>query len=87
MGINGSWFKWCGWMQRSPSRAAANGGNWRDEAPCGVPQLGVTQASVSKKAIREGHKGLEGSQMFSKTGLPGTAQETARANNVEVKVE
>ncbi len=30
---------------------------WKDEAPCGVPELRVTQASVSKRQLERGIKG------------------------------
>lgn len=37
-----------------------NGGEWRVEAPCGVPEHWVTQASVSLQ-LEKGHKSMEGS--------------------------
>lgn len=40
-------------------------GEGKDLAPSGVPELRVTQTSVSKRAIREGQKETEGSQRLS----------------------
>lgn len=72
---------------RAPLRAAV--WEWmvlRDEAPCGVPGARVNTSPCVQKAIRKRHTGMEGSHVLSNTGPPCTAQETARANDVEFKV-
>lgn len=46
-----------------------DGGDLRDEAPCGVLELELTQASVSKRQLNV-HKCMEFSYVLSKTGPP-----------------